>query len=39
MNFGKIILWIGSAFFWGIGIVFAGVIINELFFEITDNVG
>ncbi len=31
MNFGKLIMWIANAFFWGVGIFVASVILTGMF--------
>jgi FtsH-binding integral membrane protein len=38
MNFGKLIMWIGNAFFWGVGIAIAGTLVNSILFEKIDNI-
>jgi hypothetical protein len=34
----KTIMWVVNAFFWGLGILIAGALINEIFFDRIDNI-
>jgi len=38
MNFRKLIMWIMNAFFWGIGLMLASVVINGFIYDITPNI-